>query len=346
MDKVGINGIAGRIGKFAAYEALGLGLQVVAANDLATTDQIIESLSHKDSMHGKLDWKIEKVDDNTISINGQKVRICHERDPSNIRWGEEVSIVDECTGLFTTRAGAEKHLANSPGLYAVIVSAPGKNMNSYAMGVNHQDYNPAERVISNASCTTKAIAVPLKVLIDNGFQIYNVKMNTVHAATNTQKPLDFMDSYGVLDTIGSAKTGAAVATSELIPSLEGKLRGLAYRVPTRDGSIAHVTVIGDTPYHTSGQINDLFSLASKDARYCGRIFLFEGSEIASPDIIGNAASSIIAVKKTESDVLPYKPLMPGFKPVSLTFVSGYDNERGPAKDLALLTQYVLAQRNK
>ena len=275
----------------------------------------------------------------------------HYKDPGDIDWGNEVRAVAECTGLFTDRDGAGRHFAYRQdsirsfappaNLKAVIVSAPGKCMPSYAMGVNHEDYKASERVISNASCTTKAIAVPLRALIENGFVIYDVKMNTVHAATNTQKPLDFMDTYGALDTIGSAKTGAAIATAELLPILEGRLKGIAYRVPTRDGSIAHVNVIADAPYNSAEQVNEVFERAAQDPRYCQRICMFGGKEIASPDIIGNAASSIIAAKKTELDILPYTPLARSTNAVSLTFVSGYDNERGPAKDLALLTQHVL-----
>lgn len=343
MKNVGINGISGRIGKFAAYELVNLGEIIAAANDLATTDQIIESLAHRDSVHGKLDWTVEKTGDNEISINGNKVALFHEKDPSCIAWGDSISAIAECTGAYTTKEGAEKHYAKAPNLELVVVSAPGKNMESYAMGVNHLDYRGDERVVSNASCTTKAIAVPLKVLMDAGCKIYGVYMDTVHAATNTQKPLDFMDAYGSLDIIGSAKTGAAIATAELIPELAGRMEGLAFRVPTRDGSFANVYLVADAPESSVAFFNDAFKAAAEDSRYCGRLLPFAKKEIASPDIIGETASSVLALSKTRALELPYQAAAPGLKPVFVNFISGYDNERGPSKDLAMLVQYALAK---
>jgi glyceraldehyde 3-phosphate dehydrogenase len=343
MLKIGINGIAGRIGKFAAYELIDLGEIIGAVNDLASTDDIVKSLAHRDGVHGTLDWKIEKIDENNIAINGNAVRINHERDPSMIKWGEDITIINECAGPFTDKNDANRHFNQySPKLNTVIVSAPGKGMNTYVMGVNHTDYRMKENVISNASCTTKALAVPLKTIIDAGIQVHAVLMDTTHATTNTQKPLDFMSTYGALDTISSAKTGAAIATGEVIKSLSGIMDGFAMRVPTRDGSFANAYIVGEGNNLGAKYINEIFSNASKDKKYAGRIKIFDGKEISSTDIIGNTASSVIALSKTKSFVLPYEGKN-GNKLALIGFVSGYDNERGPSRDLALLTKHVRYQ---
>jgi len=336
--KIGINGIAGRIGKFTAYELIKQGNEIGAVNDLASTNNIVESLSHKDVMHGSLDWKVEKIDDESISINGKRIKVCHEKDPSLIKWGQEIAAVDECAGPFVAKEDLEKHFTKGPNLETVLLSAPGKgDMKTLVMGVNHTNYTKQDKIISNASCTTKALALPMQVILDSGLPIYGVLMDTTHAATNTQKPLDFMASYGVLDTIQSAKTGAAIATGSVIPYLDGKMDGFAMRVPTRDGSFANVYFVTDGVESVSEKINSLFERAKDNPKYCNRLDTFKGSEIASPDIIGNTASSVIAISKTK--VIPFK--IDGKSLALVGIVSGYDNERGPAKDLALLTKYVL-----
>lgn len=338
---IGINGIAGRIGKFAAYELVQLGEQVTVVNDLASTDDIVESLSHRDSVHGSLDWVVKKVSDDKIAIDGKEVRVTHVADPAMIEWGETVKAICECTGRAIKKEDSMKHYNNGPNLRTVLISAPGKgDMPTLVMGINHADYN-GEKVVSNASCTTKALAMPMKVLLDGGLGIYAVLMDTTHAATNTQKPLDFMSEYGALDTIQSAKTGAAIATGKVIPYLEGKMDGFAMRVPTRDGSFANAYFVAEGPDLSVQGLNHLLAQAESNSAYMQRIVAFNGAEIASPDIIGNTASSVIVLSKTKSILLPF----PGNNATNLTalvgIVSGYDNERGPAKDLALLTQYVM-----
>jgi glyceraldehyde 3-phosphate dehydrogenase len=338
---VGINGIAGRIGKFAAYELEKLGGTIVAVNDLATTDSILDSLSRRDGVHGVLDWKVKKIGDQAISINEKPVRVYHERDPANIQWGEGVNAIDECTGLFTERSAAEKHFAKSPNLETIIVSAPGKGMNTYVMGVDHMEYKKDEKVISNASCTTKALAVPIQILLDSGLEIYAILMDTTHAATNTQKPLDFMAEYGTLGNIISSKTGAAIATGEVIPQLKGKMDGFAFRVPVQDGSFANFYFVAEAKDLSVAYLNSVFKSAVSDPRYCGRIEVFDGKEIGTPDILGNTASAIVALSKTKSILIPLPGKNPQNQFALMGIVSGYDNERGPAKDLAMLTQYVL-----
>lgn len=339
---IGINGIAGRIGKFTAYELVQLGERINAVNDLASTDAIIDSLSRRDGIHGVLDWSVAKIDDQTISINGSPVRVYHEKDPANIAWGLDVVVVDECAGPFTEMSAARGHLSKNPTLECVIVSAPGKGMKTYIMGVNHTDYETGDRVISNASCTTKALALPIKALIDAGVIFYSVLMDTAHAATNTQKPLDFMAEYGTIGNIISAKTGAAIALGEVIPELKGKMDGFSFRVPTQDGSFANVYAVVEGDDLSVAHINSILKTAVSDQRYLGRMEVFAGKEIGTPDIIGNTASAVVALNKTKSIELPQLLTSGASKEVAhISIVSGYDNERGPAKDLALLTQYVL-----
>ncbi len=343
MKKIAINGAAGRIGKFAAYELVQLGEVIGAVNDLATTDAIVGSLSHKDGVHGTLDWKIEKVSDDVIKIDGNDVKVYHERDPANISWGNDIYAVDECTGLFIKKEDSERHFAKNQGLETVVISAPGKgDMKMLVMGINHTDYEKSDKVISNASCTTKALAMPMKVLLDAGIQIYGVLMDTTHAATNTSKPLDFMREYGVLDSINSAKTGAAIATGKVIEYLDGKMDGFAMRVPTRDGSFANVYFVAEAKDLSAEYVNNVFEkAAAANLKYLGRIDTFDGAEISSPDIIGNTASSIISLSKTKSLVLPLEGKDSANQLALVGIVSGYDNERGPSMDLAMLTQYVM-----
>ncbi|MEE9525784.1 MAG: glyceraldehyde 3-phosphate dehydrogenase NAD-binding domain-containing protein [Candidatus Woesearchaeota archaeon] len=336
MKTIGINGIAGRIGKFTAYELVKLGEVIGAVNDLASTDAIVKALHHVDGVHGKLEWGVAKVNDENLMINGHKVRVYHEADPANIEWGKDVYAVAECTGRFIQKEDAEKHFNKSPKLEDVVISAPGKgDIKMLVMGINHTDYEKGDRVTSNASCTTKALAMPIKVLMDADIDIYGVLMDTTHAATNTSKPLDFMSEYGVLDNIISAKTGAAIATGKVIPSLEGKMDGFAMRVPTRDGSFANIYLVAEADNLSVEYLNGIFESAAENPDYCNRIQVFDGKEIASADIIGNISSSVIALSKTKSIALN-----PAHTFALVGIVSGYDNERGPAKDLALLTQYI------
>ena len=144
-------------------------------------------------------------------------------------------------------------------------------------------------IIANASCTTKALAVPLKVLMSSGIEIYAVLMDTTHAATNSQRVLQFFDEYGALNEIQTAKTGAAIATSELIPALERKMDGYALRVPTTDGSFANIYFVAAGEDISVGNLNRILKTASEDPSLLGRLDYFAGEEASSTDIIGNTA---------------------------------------------------------
>jgi len=346
MKKVGINGIAGRIGKFAAYELVQLeeGI-IVAVNDLAKTDEIVASLGKKDSVHGNLGWNVTKVKDELIEINGNPVRVYHSADPAKIAWGSDVCTVAECTGRFSERSLSMAHFAlNEGSLDTVIISAPGKGTEMLVMGINHEKYkkgDPTYKVISNASCTTKAVAMPLYALVQAGVYFHSVMLDTVHAATNTQKPLEFNAEYGVLDNILAASTGAAKATGEVIPELKGKVTGVAYRVPTRDGSVANIYCLVEGPNVNLEGINNILREAAIDPRYQSRMAIHLGSGFGTPDIQGRTDSAIVAIDMTESTVCCPGSRNPANQLAHVKIVSGYDNERGPAKDLALLTQYVM-----
>ena len=351
---IGINGAAGRIGKLNANEFFILHDEDVntsdenrvivrAINDLASIDEIVESYQKKDQTHGYLGWRVEKLDDTTLSINGNKVAVFGERDPAKIPWKDYgVKVVSECSGAFKDRQGVEGHL--KAGAERVVISAPIDNVDgTFAMAVNHEKFDLEKHyIISNASCTTKALAVPLKSLMDYGIEIHGVLMDTAHAATNTQRALQFGSEYGVLNEIQTAKTGAASATAKLIPLLEGKMDGYALRVPTSDGSFANIFFNAEGYLLDSEKINRILEAASKNPKTLGRLEYFIDKEASSTDIIGRTASSIIIASKTRAKLLPF--YSPTGKPLALCgLCSGYDNERGPARDQAMLVRYI-AQR--
>ena len=351
----GINGVAGRVGRLTAFQLVQLGVPIGSVNDLAKTGAIVESLANKDGVHGTLDWKVERRDESTIAINGSPVRVFHEKDPAAIEWGSDVYAVAECAGPFVERSAAEKHFTKNPQLETVLISAPGKgDLNTYVMAVNHTQYNPAnpkDRVVSNASCTTKALSLPLIALINAGVSVYAVLMDTTHAATNTQRVLGYMSERGSLNEIVSSKTGAAIATTEVIPLLKGKMDGFAMRVPTTDGSFANFYFVAEAPDLSVQFLNGVFKGAVSDPKYLGRIDVYDArddedkpKEVASTDIVGNPASSIMVLAKTKSILLPHQGIVPANQLALIGAVSGYDNELGPAKDLAMLTQYVLQQK--
>ena len=243
--KVGINGF-GRIGRMvfrAAVENF-KDIEVVAINDLLEPEYLAYMLKH-DSVHGKFDGDV-KVDGQTLIVNGKKIRLTAEKDPSNLKWGDVgADIVVEATGLFLTKESCQKHL--DAGAKKVIMSAPSKDDTPmFVHKVNCGKY-AGEAIISNASCTTNCLAPIAKVLNDN-FGIKRGLMTTVHAATATQKTVDgpsnkdWRGGRGILENIIPSSTGAAKAVGVVLPELKGKLTGMAFRVPTSDVSVVDLTV--------------------------------------------------------------------------------------------------------
>ena len=243
--KVGINGF-GRIGRmvFRAAAKDFADIEIVGINDLLEPAYLAYMLKY-DSVHGRFKGEIA-VEGNTLVVNGRKIRLTAVKDPSELKWGEVgADIVIESTGLFLDAAGGQKHLA--AGAKKVIMSAPSKDETPmFVFGVNHTKY-AGETIISNASCTTNCLAPVAKVLHDN-WGIKRGLMTTVHAATATQKTVDgpsnkdWRGGRGILENIIPSSTGAAKAVGKVIPELNKKLTGMAFRVPTSDVSVVDLTV--------------------------------------------------------------------------------------------------------
>ncbi len=244
--RIGINGF-GRIGRNlfrAAVQNFDKDIEVVAINDLLEPEYLAYML-HYDSVHGRFKGQVA-VDGSTLIVNGKRIRLTQEREPSNLKWGEAgADIVIESTGLFLTKEGGEKHLA--AGAKKVILSAPSKDDTPmFVYGVNHKTY-AGQKIISNASCTTNCLAPIAKVLNDK-WGIKRGLMTTVHAATASQKVVDgpsnkdWRGGRGILENIIPSSTGAAKAVGVVIPELNKKLTGMSFRVPTSNVSVVDLTV--------------------------------------------------------------------------------------------------------
>ncbi|MBE0492837.1 MAG: type I glyceraldehyde-3-phosphate dehydrogenase [Thiomicrospira sp.] len=243
--KVGINGF-GRIGRMAFRAAAKdfPGIEIVAINDLLDPDYLAYMLKY-DSVHGNFDGDVS-VDGNNMIVNGKKIRLTAERDPANLKWDEAgVDLVIECTGFFLTEESCQAHI--QAGAKKVVQSAPSKDHTPmFVYGVNHNEYK-GQTIVSAASCTTNGLAPVAKVLNDN-FGIKRGLMTTVHAATATQKTVDgpsqkdWRGGRGILENIIPSSTGAAKAVGKVLPALNGKLTGMAFRVPTSDVSVVDLTV--------------------------------------------------------------------------------------------------------
>ena len=242
--RVGINGF-GRIGRMVFRAAQDFDdVEVVGINDLLDPEYLAYMLKH-DSVHGKFKGDIA-VDGETLIVNGTNIRLSAERDPAELKWDDiDVDVVIESTGLFLTKETAQKHI--DAGARKVIMSAPSKDDTPmFVYGVNDDKY-AGEAIISNASCTTNCLAPIAKVINDN-FGLKRGLMTTVHAATATQKTVDAPSSKdwrggrGILENIIPSSTGAAKAVGKVLPELNGKLTGMAFRVPTSDVSVVDLTV--------------------------------------------------------------------------------------------------------
>ncbi|WP_020395330.1 type I glyceraldehyde-3-phosphate dehydrogenase [Thiolinea disciformis] len=243
--KVGINGF-GRIGRMAlrAITKEFPHMEVVGINDLLENDYLAYMLKY-DSVHGRFPGEV-KVEGDFMYVNGKKIHLTAEKDPANLKWGElGVDVVLECTGFFLDDAGCQKHIA--AGAKKVVMSAPSKDSTPmFVFGVNHDTYK-SQQIVSAASCTTNCLAPVAKVLHDN-WGIKRGLMTTVHAATATQKTVDgpsnkdWRGGRGILENIIPSSTGAAKAVGKVLPELNGKLTGMAFRVPTSDVSVVDLTV--------------------------------------------------------------------------------------------------------
>ncbi len=242
--RVGINGF-GRIGRMVFRAAQNFDdVTVVGINDLLEPEYLAYMLKH-DSVHGRFDGDIQ-VEGNNLLVNGNSIRLSAERDPSALKWDAiDVDVVVEATGLFLTKEGAQKHI--DAGAKKVIMSAPSKDtVPMFVFGVNHDKY-AGEDIISNASCTTNCLA-PVAKIINDKYGLKRGLMTTVHAATATQKTVDgpsmkdWRGGRGILENIIPSSTGAAKAVGVVLPELNGKLTGMAFRVPTSNVSVIDLTI--------------------------------------------------------------------------------------------------------
>ena len=298
--RIGINGF-GRIGRnfFRALRRSGADLEVVAVNDI-TDARTLAHLLRYDSVLGRFDGEVEAADD-AIVVDGEKLRVLAERDPASLPWGDlGAEVVVESTGLFTEREKAAKHLA--AGARKVVISAPAKGEDvTIVMGVNDGQYDPAAHdVISNASCTTNCVAPMAKVLLD-AFGIERGLMTTVHAYTNDQQILDLPHSdlrraRAAAINIIPTSTGAAKASSLVIPELKGKLDGMSMRVPVPDGSVTDLVCVVSREA-SKDDVNEAFRRAAASGPLAGKLVYTE-DPIVSSDIVGSPASCTFDAQAT------------------------------------------------
>jgi glyceraldehyde 3-phosphate dehydrogenase len=326
--KIGINGF-GRIGRLVFRESTKRdGVEVVAINDLLDVEHLAYLLQY-DSVHGKFDGTV-KVKDGNLVVNGKTVRITAERDPKNLKWDAVgAEIVAECTGIFTNLEKAQYHIDG--GAKKVVISAPSPDAPMFVMGVNHKEAKASDTIVSNASCTTNCLAPIAKVLNDN-FGIAEGLMTTVHATTATQLTVDgpskkdWRGGRSALLNIIPSSTGAAKAVGKVIPELNGKLTGMALRVPTADVSVVDLTVLleKETTYE---EIKKAMKAASEGPMK--GVLGYTEEAVVSQDFVGDRRTSIF-------DAGAGIQLSPKFVKV----VSWYDNEAGYSNKMIDLAQYV------
>lgn len=271
MTKIGINGF-GRIGRLAFRVASqNENVEVVGINDLLDVDHLAYMLKY-DSVHGKYPGSV-LVRDGNLVVDGKTVRVTAERNPEDLKWDQiGAEIIVDCTGIFKDLASAGGHL--KAGARKVVISAPSKDAPMFVMGVNHHEVKPEDTIVSNASCTTNCLAPMAKVIHDN-LGIVEGLMTTVHAATSTQYTVDspsrknYRLGRSAINNIIPTSTGAAVAVTKVIPSLQGKLTGMAFRVPTADVSVVDLTVRTEKSASYE-EVKQLFKEAAEGA-YAGVI---------------------------------------------------------------------------
>ena len=315
--KIGINGF-GRIGRNVLRSAIQNfpDIEIVGINDLLEPNYLAYMLQY-DSVHGRFKGEVS-VDGNTLTVNGKKIRLTQERDPAALKWNEVgADIVIESTGLFLDKAAAEKHLA--AGAKKVIMSAPSKDDTPmFVYGVNHDTYK-GEAIISNASCTTNCLA-PLAKVIHDKFGIKRGLMTTVHAATATQKTVDgpsnkdWRGGRGILENIIPSSTGAAKAVGVVIPSLNKKLTGMSFRVPTSDVSVVDLTV----ELNTEATLKDICAeIKAQSEGALKGILGYTEDKVVATDFRGDTRTSIFDAEASIA-----------LDGTFVKLVSWYDNEWG------------------
>jgi glyceraldehyde 3-phosphate dehydrogenase len=322
--KLGINGF-GRIGRIVFRESYNRdNVEVVAINDLLDVDHLAYLLKY-DSVHGRFNGTVEVID-GKLFVNGKNIRITAERNPADLKWNEvDVDVVAECTGFFTTiehiKGGAKK----------VIISAPSADAPMFVMGVNHQEALATDMVVSNASCTTNCLA-PLAKVINDNFGIVEALMTTVHATTSTQMTTDgpsrkdWRGGRAASVNIIPSSTGAAKAVGKVIPELNGKLTGMAFRVPTTDVSAVDLTVkvAKETSYE---EIMAVLKEASETTMK--GILGYTEDLVVSQDFVSDSRTSIIDANAGI-----------GLNSTFFKIISWYDNEYGYSSKLIDLSVHI------
>ncbi len=326
--KIGINGF-GRIGRMVFRLAmLKSDVEVVAINDLLDVKHLAYLLKY-DSVHGLFKEKIN-IENDFLIVGGKKIRITSESNPEKIGWDKSnTDVVAECTGFFTSKDKAMLHI--NGGAKKVVISAPSPDAPMFVVGVNQMDLKVSDTIVSNASCTTNCLAPIAKVLNDN-FTIKQALMTTVHATTATQFTVDgpskkdFRGGRSALLNIIPASTGAAKAVTKVIPSLEGKLTGMAFRIPTANVSVVDLTVELDKSTDYEG-IKKVMKNASETSMKS--VLGYEEEPVVSQDFIGDERTSIF-------DANAGIKLNDNF----FKIISWYDNECGYSSKLISLAQII------
>ncbi|PIE00171.1 MAG: type I glyceraldehyde-3-phosphate dehydrogenase [Thiothrix nivea] len=331
--KVGINGF-GRIGRMvfrAIANDFSGELEVVGINDLLDNDYLAYMLKY-DSVHGNFPGDI-RVDGDTMIVNGKHIRLTAERDPAELNWGEVgADLVLECTGFFLTEEGCQKHI--EAGAKKVVMSAPSKDGTPmFVYGVNHETY-ANQAIVSAASCTTNCLAPVAKVLNDH-WGIKRGLMTTVHAATATQKTVDgpsmkdWRGGRGILENIIPSSTGAAKAVGVVLPELNGKLTGMAFRVPTSDVSVVDLTVEleKDASYD---EICAAMKAAAETDTGIGETLAYTDEKVVATDFRGNSHSSIF---DSEAGI--------ALDGTFVKVVAWYDNEYGYTCNMLRFAKHVM-----
>ncbi|QBZ82230.1 Glyceraldehyde-3-phosphate dehydrogenase A [Hydrogenovibrio crunogenus] len=327
--KVGINGF-GRIGRMAFRAAAKdfANIEVVAINDLLDPEYLAYMLKY-DSVHGRFDGTVEVKDGNLV-VNGKTIRITAERNPADLAWSDVgADLVIECTGFFLTEESCQAHI--EAGAKKVVQSAPSKDHTPmFVYGVNHDEY-AGQAIVSAASCTTNGLAPVAKVLNDN-FGIKRGLMTTVHAATATQKTVDgpsmkdWRGGRGILENIIPSSTGAAKAVGKVLPALNGKLTGMAFRVPTSDVSVVDLTV----ELEKDASYDDICAAMKKasEGEMAGVLGYTEEANV-STDFRGDSHPSIFDAKAGIA-----------LDPTFVKVVAWYDNEYGYTCNMMRVVEHV------
>lgn len=319
MKRIAINGF-GRIGRLAFRELINDDeMEVVAINDLTSVEDLYFLLKYDSNFRG-FDATTLSYNETSLVLNGKEIKVYKEKDAGNLPWDEEkIDVVLECTGFYTSEEAAMAHI--NAGAKHVVISAPAKgNIKTIVYGVNSNILDGSELIISAASCTTNCLA-PVLSILDSNFKVKKGYMTTIHATTNDQTTLDIAHKKGAYSRRGRsamaniipASTGAATAIGKVLPHLDGKLSGSAFRVPTIDGSVIDLTLELEN-HVTKDEINEAFKINQSE------VINYTEDPIVSSDVVGRTTGALVDGLLTE--------VLDGEDGQLVKVVAWYDNELG------------------